>query len=138
MTTIPDVDVQSALNDALYDAFPDDPVAWENTKYEPMTGTLYLRVWLLPAEPEVVTLGQLPWLERMGVFQVSVFAPIKTGFMAAKAKAAAIVAAFGANTSFVYNGLEVIIDKAWPSSAMVEDGWYHVPVNIRYRCHYQG
>ena len=138
MSIIPDVDVQSALNDALYDAFPTMPIAWENTKYTPTVGTAYFRVWMLPAEADVVTMGPSPWMERVGVFQVSVFEPIGIGFGVPKAKAAQVVAAFKANTSFVYNGLLVIITKSWFSPAIVEpEGWYHIPVSVRYRCHYQ-
>ena len=137
MTIIPDKDLQSALNSALYDAFPTMPIAWENTKYTPAAGTTYFRVWLLPAQTDVMTLGQSPWMHRQGIFQVSVFAPIGIGFGSSKEKVAEIVAAFKANTSFVYNGLVVIIEKSWPSGALIEDdGWYHTPVSIRYRCYY--
>jgi hypothetical protein len=138
MTIVPDVDLQSALNDALADAFPDEQVAWENVKFTPTVGTMYFRVWLLPAKSDVMTLGPSPWIERQGIFQVSVFAPIGTGFGAPKRKAAEVVAAFKANTSFVYNGLLVIIDKSWISSGMNDDtGWYSVPVNIQFRCHFR-
>jgi len=136
MTTVPDRDLQSALNDALYDAFPTMPVAWENVKYVPTVGVAYFRAWLLPGETQVMTLGQEPWTERVGVFQVSVVEPIEIGFGIPVAKAAEVVAAFKPNTSFVYNGLTVIIDKSWLSSGRVEDAWYHIPVNIKYRCHY--
>ena len=137
MTIIPDRDLQSALNDAISDAFPTMPIAWENVKYTPTVGTTYFRVWMLPAESDVLTLGQDPWVERKGVFQVSIFAPIGIGFGAPKTKATEVIAIFKPNTSFVYNGLTVIIDKAWASSGRNEDnGWYHIPVNVRYRCYF--
>lgn len=138
MTTIPDRDVQSALNDALYDAFPTASIAWENTNFNPTTGTLYLRAWLLPAQTDVICLGgSPPWQSRQGIFQVSVFSPIGTGFGAAKSKAAEIIAAFPANSSFIYNGLTVIIRKSWPGPGIIEDNgtWYHVPVSISYTCY---
>ena len=137
MATIPDRDVQSALNDALYDAFPTSPIAWENTNYNPTVGTLYLRPWFLPAETDVICIGGIPpWQSRQGVFQVSVFSPIGAGFGAAKSKATEVVAAFQANSSFVYNGLTVIVRKSWPGPGIQEDnGWYHVPVSIRYTCY---
>jgi hypothetical protein len=139
MTIIPDRDVQSALNDALYDAFPNTPVAWENTKYTPTVGTTYFQVWLMPVEPDVLTIGPSPWQIRRGIFQVSVFSPISVGFGASKAVAAQIIAAFKPNTSFVYNGLTVIVDKSWVSMGRVDEadgGWYHTPVSVRYRCYY--
>ena len=137
MTIVPDRDLQSALNDALADAFPTTPIAWENVKFTPTVGTTYFRVWLLPAKSDVMTLGPSPWIDRGGIFQVSVFAPIGTGFGAPKGKAAEVVAAFKANTSFIYNGLLVIIDKSWISSGMNDEaGWYSIPVNIQYRVYF--
>jgi hypothetical protein len=137
MTIVPDRDLQSALNDALSDAFPTTPIAWENVKFTPTVGTTYFRVWLLPAKSDVMTLGTSPWIERGGIFQVSVFAPIGTGFGAPKGKAAEVVAAFKPNTSFSYNGLLVIIDHSWISSGMNDEaGWYAVPINIQYRCYF--
>ena len=136
MTVIPDRDVQAALNYALAMAFPTMPIVWENTKYNPVVGTAYFRVWMLPAETDVITIGQTPWQARTGIFQVSLFYPVGIGFGVPKGKVAEVVAAFKANTSFTYNTLRVIIDKTWPSSAMEEDsGWYHIPVNIRYACY---
>lgn len=137
MTIVPDRDLQSALNDALYDAFPTVPVAWENAKYVPTTGTAYFRTWLLPAETSVLTVGQGPWTERKGIFQVDVYYSGGIGFGTPKAKAAEVVAAFKPNTAFIYNGLMVIIDKSWISPARIDEaGWYNIPVSIRYRCHY--
>ena len=134
---VPDKDLQSAFNAALYDAFPAMPIAWENVKYTPTVGTTYFRVWMLPTESDLLTIGQSPWILRQGIFQVSVFAPIGIGFGVPKGKAAEIVAAFKSSTSFVYNGLSVTIAKSWISGAVLEDnGWYAIPVSIRYRCYY--
>lgn len=137
MTIIPDRDLQSALNDALNDAFPAMPIAWENYEYTPTMGTAYLKVWLIPADNEVKTLGPNPWQERKGIFQVSVFEPQGIGFGIPKSKAAEVVAAFQSNTSFIYNGLTVIIDRSEILAGRNDEkGWYHIPVNIRYRCYY--
>lgn len=135
MTVIPDKDLQSALNQALAAAFPTMPIAWENTEYTPVVGTPYFRVYLLPAEIDVITLGPSPYQERKGIFQVSVLYPIGIGFGTPKGKVAEIVAAFRAGTVFTYNTLRVVCDKAWPSSGRKEDNaWYHIPVNVRYHC----
>lgn len=134
MTVVPEVDLKSALNVALNDAALGLPIAWENDAYTPVVGTAYLRVWNLPAETDVMTLGPEPWQEHKGIFQVSVFYPIGVGDMVPLAKAAAVVAVFRATTTYTYNTLRVICEKAWLSSARVEDNlWYHIPVNIRYR-----
>lgn len=135
MTIYPDKDLQSALNKALDDAFPAMDVAWENINFVPAVGIGYLRAWLLPAETDVATLGPNPWQRHQGIFQVSVFYPLGQGPGPAMGKAAEIQKIFRPGAKFYYNSVEVVIEKSWPSSAMVEDGgWYHIPVNVRYRC----
>ena len=135
MAVIPDSDLQSALN-ARLDTLDDGlEVAWENINFLPVSGTPYLRAWLLPAEPSIATLGNSPWQERRGVFQVDCFYPTGQGPGPAKLKAAALVALFKAGTRLTYNTLEVTCEKAWPGPAMVEDGWYHVPVSVMYSCY---
>ena len=137
MTTVADVDVQSALNDRLHTDFPSTPIAWENVKYTPVPGTPYLRAWLLPAEPRVMTLGPSPVIHRTGIFQVDCFYPAGAGWGTAKAKAALVVATYKAGTRWVYNGLAVQSERAWPGPAMDDDqGWYHIPVSIRYTCYF--
>lgn len=138
MTIVPDYDLQAALNDRLSDEFPAMPIAWENVPYTPILGTAYFAAHLLPAEPDPFTLGQNPWIERRGIFQVSCFYPALAGWGDAKSKAAEVVAAFPAHSSFIYNGLEVNIDRCWPGPGMNQDGWYMVPISIRYHCFYRG
>lgn len=138
MTTVPDYDLQAALNDRLSDEFPTMPMAWENRPYTPTIGTAYLAATLLPAEPEAITLGTSPYIERRGIFQVSCFYPAAAGWGDAKSKAAEIVAAFPAHLQFVYNGLTVTIDRSWPGPGLSKDGWYMVPVSIRYSAVFRG
>ena len=138
MTTIPDYDIQAALNDRLSDEFPTTPTAWENVSYTPTLGTAYFAAHLLPAEPDILTLGPTPYMERRGIFQVSCFYPSLAGWGAAKTGVAAVVAAFPATLQFVYNGLTVTIEKTWPGPGLAQDGWYMVPISIRYHCVYRG
>jgi hypothetical protein len=147
MTTIPDYDLQVALNNRLNDEFSMMPIAWENAKYvdpddssieAPVLGTPYLAAFLLPAEPDILTLGTTPYQERRGIFQVSCFYPALAGWGPVKTKAAEIVAAFPATLQFVYNGLTISIDKTWPGPGISQDGWYMCPVSIKYHCVYKG
>jgi hypothetical protein len=135
MTTIPDKDLQAALNTALALAFPTTPIAWENVDYAPTIEVLYFQATLLPAEPSVLSLGEAPWQERKGIFQISVFSAAGIGWGVPKGKAAEIVAAFKPRTAFIANGLRVICEKAWPGPALADNGWYHIPVSIRYACY---
>lgn len=139
MTTVPDYDLQAGLNDRLNDELGSMAIAWENDGYSPTLGTPFLRATLLPGESRAVTLGENPYVERVGIFQVDCIYPIEDGFGDAKTKAAAIVAAFPANSAFIYNGLEIKIDASWPGPGQpFGNGWYAVPVSIKYRCYYRG
>lgn len=135
MTVIPNKEIQIAFNSALATAFSTMPIAWENARYTPVIGTAFLRAWLLPAEVDVITLGPGPFQEHHGIFQVSVVYPIGVGFVTPKAKAAEVVELFRAGTVINSNTLRIVCEKAWPSTAIIEeDGWYFIPVSVRYRC----
>lgn len=138
MPTVPDSDLQSALNDRLNDEFPNMAIAWENVDFDPALGTPYLAAYLLPAESTVETLGSNPYIERKGIFQVTCVYPAGASYVPAKSKAAEIVAAFPAGLQFVFNGLTMTIDKSWPGPGFPKDGWYQVPVSIRYHSIFQG
>jgi hypothetical protein len=138
MTIVPDYDIQAALNDRLNDEFPTMPTAWENTGYTPTVGTAYFAAHLLRAEPDILTLGPTPYQERKGIFQVSCFYPALAGWGAVTSKAAEVVAAFPASSSFVYNGLTVNIEKTWLSNGLPQDGWFMVPVSVKFNCVYKG
>lgn len=134
MTVYPDWDLQSALNAALDETFPTMDVAWENIKFDPTVGTGYLRATLLPAETDLMTIGEGPWQTHQGIFQVDVFYPIGQGPGPAMSKAGEIQKVFCPGARFTYNTLTVTVEKSWPSAGRQDDGWYHIPVNIRYRC----
>ncbi len=138
MTTVPDYDLQAALNDRLSDEFPTMPVAWENRSFTPVVGTPYLKANLLRADSEVITLGPNPYKERRGIFQVSCMYPAGEGWGNATSKAAEVAAAFPDSSSFVYNGLTVNIVESTVNSGLPGDGWYMVPVSIRYSCTFRG
>lgn len=138
MTTIPDYDIQAALNDRLSDEFPAMPIAWENVSYTPTLGTPYLRAHWFPVESKPITLGSSPFIERKGFFQIDCVYPAGQGWGDARSKVAEIVAAFPPRTSFIYNGLEVNIEEIKPHKGLPGDGWYMIPTDIYVNCVYRG
>ncbi len=134
MTTISEIDLQSALNQQLSSLMDQIPIAWENAKYQPEVGTPYLRATLLPAETAVATLGPNNFLEHKGIFQVDCVYPLGEGWGPAKAMAAQIVALFRTGTRLSYNGISILCEKAWPGPGLPGD-YYVIPVSIRYSCY---
>ena len=108
-------------------------VAYENDPFTPTTGTTYLRAFCLPAE----TASQdLAGAHRgyVGVFQVSVVAPINTGGGAANAIADELAALFVNNARITISGLAVQqVSPASVAGALQDGAHYIVPVSWRYR-----
>jgi Bacteriophage related domain of unknown function len=81
--------------------------AWENTPYVPTTGTPFVQVTLLPAQPANIEIG--PGYTEQGLFQASGFWPKDSGAAAITAWAEQVRAAFPFRSSFVNAGVTVII-----------------------------
>ena len=107
------------------------PVAWEDRPFSP-SGP-YLRVSMLPAEPDDPVLGQ--GLQRhQGVYQVSVFVPAGSGPVTAESKAANIAALYARGTVMTQGTTRVVIDRTPQVGRLMPDGPYSfIPVSIRYR-----
>lgn len=124
--------VRAALETALNAILPALATAWQNVKYDPVPGTPYQAVYLLPAEPENPTMGDTFHRER-GIFQVSLFYPLLAGPGAAETRAELIRTAFYRGASFTSGTVTVRIDRTPEvgQGRADEDRW-HVPVKIRY------
>ena len=130
-------DIGSALDKHL-DEMPSAPsTAWENKKYEPVKGTLYLRATRLPGEGEQATLGDGGEDLNEGIYQIDVFAPSDDWKKDALAMADLIANRFKRGAILTYNSVNVRIKKVWIDTGRNSDGWYHIPVNVSYYSHTQ-
>lgn len=109
------------------------PIAWENAPFDPDTSKPYLKVQLVPAETENPSFGG-SHQRKHGTFNVIVRYPEGSGPAGAETTAEAIVKAFPRGLIIPCTGFNVQIDNS-PSitTAMISQGWYMVPVPIRYR-----
>ena len=106
------------------------PVAWPNVPFTPATGALWIRADILPADAQLETLQYSE--EHIGVYQVSVFAPLDKGTGAAMNQADAIADHFAAQRDL--SGLRIrSISVGQP---IPEESWLNVPVSIEYRVHH--
>lgn len=109
------------------------PVAWENVPYTPITGTTYLIPALLPGEPQQAEIGLNGANQHVGIYQVSVCAPVGGGVGASGALRDSIVDWFKRGTTMIANGVTVTVTKAYPGPALTDGGWIQTPITIRYR-----
>lgn len=108
-------------------------VSYQNQPFQPVTGTPYLRAILLPADTGSEDL-QGVMRTYLGVFQVSVVAPINTGAGAAEGIADELAAVFTMNARLTASGFTVQqITPATQAAALQDASTYIVPVSFQYR-----
>lgn len=115
------------------------PTAWENVPYKPVVGTPYQRVNLLPAETDNPTMGVMEGsgaaLKReAGVFQLTLFYPLNEGAGNATARAELLRNHYKRGTVLASGNVRLVIDSS-PSvgRALVDEGYFVVPVSVPYR-----
>ena len=124
--------VRSALQAKLDAMTPALATAWENDDYTPVVGTPYQAAYVMPAEPDNVTLGD-DYYREQGIFQVSLFYPLQVGTATAEARAELIRTAFKRGVSMTSGAVTVIVDKTPEIPAGRRDGdRWHIPIKIRW------
>ncbi|MDD2321903.1 MAG: phage tail terminator-like protein [Geobacteraceae bacterium] len=108
-------------------------IARENEQFTPPANAPYLRPTLGPGEPFQAELGESGQNRHVGIYQISVFYPAKTGTAAAGALVASIVAHFKRGTTLVHAGQPITITKAYASAMRQDTGLAHIPITIEYR-----
>lgn len=128
-----DLAVRRALETRLLAMSPALPCAMENVAFTPTQGTAYQRANMLPAAPDNTMLGPREWME-IGIFQVTLFYPEGAGSGAAQERAEAVRTHFKRGTTVSHSGITTIVTHT-PAKAPAysRDGWYVVPISIRYQ-----
>lgn len=109
-------DIRAALANQLKDTTGIIAIAWENTKYTPVTGTPYLVPTLMMAEPSQATLGTDGLNQEMGIYQITIMNyPVDKGVGAQLGMAGKLKTRFKRGTILTYNDVQVRIRKAYLS-----------------------
>ena len=126
------LDIGIALDTQLNAMAPALATAWENSEYDPVTGTPYQRVYLLPASSENPTFGDTQTRES-GIFQITLCYPELKGSAATLARAELIRAQFTRGLTLTSGGVTVRISNT-PSiaPARYETGLYIIDVSVPY------
>lgn len=106
-------------------------IAWENKKFNPVTGTRYYRATFLPGEPFAVGIGETAPDRYSGIFQIDVFESADKGDGPAAIEAERIAACYKRDTALVYSGVTVRCVKAYRSPGNSDDpAWFMVSVVV--------
>jgi len=127
------LDISAALDGRLNSMVGLPPVAWENTNYEPVVGTLYLRPTNITGDTNQATLGDSGTDLTIGIYQVDVLAEAGKGKNTALVMADKIADHFKRGTDLTYNSRVVTVISVQRSVSTIDAGWYIIPVEIIYK-----
>jgi len=125
-------DLRSALIQSWVDGGFELDTAYPNRKFDPVAGTPWAAVFILPNQPEVATLGDSGADQHDGVFQISLFYPPNQGDHDIMAKADAIAAHYKAGKRFSYDGQSLLVRNCGRAQGRLDDGWYRIDLTINW------
>lgn len=129
------------IDAALIQAFTDGAfglsAAYENKKFNPVPDTAWCRLFIVPNQPVVNTMGDGGEDLITGFLQVNLNYPVGTGAGDAKQKATEIRNYFHAGRVFTYAGQDVFITNAGRGIARNIDSYYQVVITINWQARVQ-
>ena len=109
------------------------PTHWENAKFIPPAGEIYLSESLLSGDTIAVGVSSAASDEFGGVYQVLVYAPADANKGPARATADDVAAAFQRGDRLVYDGVTVTIQRTTQNPAFMSGDRFVIPVSVTYR-----
>jgi hypothetical protein len=125
-------DLRSALIQSWIDGGFGLNTAYPNRKFDPVAGTPWAAVFILPNQPEVATLGDSGADQHDGVFQISLFYPPNQGDHDIMAKADAIARHYKAGNRFSYDDQSLLVRNCGRAQGRLDDGWYRIDLTINW------
>lgn len=131
-------EIQAALEKTLEGISNVPQIAWENTNFEPTTGTAWVRPRFLPSDRRPRSLGVdsngVPLLQRYsGMFQIVVCVPEGIGREATNNIVNKITEAFEAAKDLdPVDNVYVTILQTEKMRAYQDSPWYKTPVNVHW------
>lgn len=123
-------DIRAALETKLSNTTGIPSIAYENVKFEPTTGTSFVRCQLVPAIRRPAVRFTNPQQEYTGSFLVMCYVPENQGPNAADTLANTIIDEFDATTDINDAGIILSIRYAERRPGYNQSPWYVVPVDI--------
>jgi len=127
------LDISAALDIRLNAMSGLPAVAWENKKFTPAVGTIYIRPTLLTGDSIPQTVGSTGRDLNIGIYQIDVFGEAGQGKNEVITMADTIADHFKHGTQMTYNGSTVEVKTVSQRQAVNNtDGWYQAIVEITY------
>lgn len=111
------------------------PTAWENSRFNPTAGQVYLAESLIAGNTIAVGFANQASDEYGGIYQVLVYAPADAGKGIARSTADAVAAAFVRGDRLVYDGVTVTIQSTSQAAGFMSGDRFVVPVSVTYRAY---
>lgn len=109
------------------------PTAWENSRFKPTAGQVYLAESLIAGNTIPVGFAAQASDEYGGIYQVLVYAPVDSGKGIARSTADTVAAAFVRADRLVYEGVTVTIQSTSQGAGFMSGDRFVVPVSVSYR-----
>jgi hypothetical protein len=106
-------------------------IVYVNTMYTPELSP-YVQVFHLPAPMYQASLGTYGQYRYDGIFQVDVNVPAGSGRTVVNPILAEIKEIYKPGTLLTNKDISVRCKAVWESTPYEENGWYTVPINVRY------
>jgi hypothetical protein len=109
------------------------PTAWENSRFKPTAGQVYLAESLIAGNTLAVGVAIQASDEFGGIYQVLVYSPTDAGKGIGRATADTVAAAFVRGDRLVYDGVTVTILSTSQAGGFISGDRWVVPISIKYR-----
>ena len=109
--------------------------AWENSRFKPTAGQVYVAEKLIAGETIAVGFASQASDEYGGIYQVLVYAPADAGKGIARSTADTVAAAFVRGDRLVYDGVTVTIQSTSQAVGFMSGDRFVVPVSVSYRAY---
>lgn len=125
-------DIRAALEVHLANTPGIPQIAWENVKFEPTTGTPYVKTRLLHTSRRPAVRGLNPQMRYQGTFQVFVCYPEGSGPSDVQNMANTIIDRFNTGDDLTSNGVAVTIEWSGIVGSYNDGPWFITPVNVHW------
>jgi hypothetical protein len=125
--------ISAALSSRLNTLTDAPPIAFENVPFTPVEGTTWLRESYLPATSSTVGMEPGGSTDFIGVYQVSIYAPLDDYKFESHQLIDSITAHFARGTMLVFEGQSVVVEQVNVAQGLASGGWWLMPVSVNWR-----
>ncbi len=130
-------DVRSAIVKRFIDEefFDEAHLSFENVAYEPPSGEAWAKIYFMPTDPIVATLGDEGQDRVDGLVQIDLNFPLNQGTADIGEMATRIRNLFTVGSRPAYCGQEVVIKACGRSQGREVNGFYRISVSVYFYAH---